>query len=126
MSRFRSFMPAQGWPDTQGLIQGLRKVGKLRERGNNSYYERRRRASWTERGARGDAKAVPKAVKRQLAQRCVCPIFSFPHAHFQLKQLLENLHTKRLQHHCSCRQKKKKKSMQQENLNFYLAQVFQL
>lgn len=45
-----------------------------------------------ERGERADA----KAAKRQLAQRCVCPIFSFPNAHLQLKQLLEHLHTKRL------------------------------
>lgn len=37
-------------------------------------------------------------MKRQLAQRCVRPIFSFPFAHLSQKQLPEPVQTGRLQH----------------------------
>lgn len=37
-------------------------------------------------------------MKRQLAQRCVPPIFSFPFAHLSQKQLPEPVQTGRLQH----------------------------
>lgn len=103
MSCFWSFMPTLDLPETQGLIQGLRKVGKYRGRGNNSHsVKRRQRGLKEERGE--TAEAVPQAVKRQLAQRCACPIFSFPHVLLRLKQLLEHLYTNRLQHRHSCRQ----------------------
>lgn len=76
----------------------------------------------TGRGERRDGKALPKAARRQLAQRCVRPIFSFPHAHLQLKQLLEHLHTKRLQHCCSADKSKKQQPCHRK----FLAQVFLL
>lgn len=47
---------------------------------------------------RGDTEAVPRAVRRQLAQRCVRPIFSFPFAHLSQKELPEPVQTGRLQH----------------------------
>lgn len=62
-------------------FSGTKKSGKIEmNAGTESYSKRRRQA----RGERGDAKAVPKAEKKQLARRCVRPIFSFPHAHLKL------------------------------------------
>lgn len=63
-----------------------------------------------EREERGDTEAVPQAVKRQLAQRCVRPIFSFPFAHLSQKQLPERVQTGRLQHPADNSQKGKKKA----------------
>lgn len=87
---------------------------------NNIQSACRRQAKRSERGERGDAEVAPQAVKRQLAQRCARPIFSFPHAHLRLKQLLEHLHTKRLQRRHSCRLL----PHTTRSLNFMLAQVF--
>lgn len=42
VSCFSSFMPAKDWPDTHGLIQGLRKVGKQRDRGQTTTGRRAR------------------------------------------------------------------------------------
>lgn len=47
------------------------------------------------RGERGVAEAVPQAARRQLAQRCARPIFSFPHAHLALKQLLKHSYVRK-------------------------------
>lgn len=84
-------MAAQAWPEKVGLIQEL---GKRENREGGK--EGGRVDRQFEREERGDTEAVPQAVKRQLAQRCVRPIFSFPLAHLSLKQL--PVHTGRLQH----------------------------
>lgn len=78
VSCFSSFMSAQDWPGTQGLFRDKEKWENRDECGNRELLREK------EASKRGDAKAVPKAEKKQLARRCVCPIFSFPHAHLKL------------------------------------------
>lgn len=75
-------MVVQAWPKKVGLIHC--ESGRIEREGGK---EGRGRDKHCERGERGDTEAVPQAVKRQLAQRCVRPIFSFPLAHLSLKQL---------------------------------------
>lgn len=96
MSCFHSLTGTRDGPEAQSFIQGFRKVGEQRGRGNNIHSakkeEMRKRLK---RGERGVAEAVPQAARRQLAQRCARPIFSFPHAHLAFKQLLKHSYTEK-------------------------------
>lgn len=89
-------------PDAQGPIQGLRKVGRQRDRGQTTPG---RRARGEER--RGETQRQSHRQWRGSWHRGVRVLFLVsPHARLQLKQLLEHLHTKRLRHHRSRRQRK--------------------
>lgn len=97
MSCFRALMGTQDWPQTHRLDSGPQNSRKTEKGGvtTATLQKKKKKGKKTKRGERGDAEAVPQAARRQLAQRCARPIFSFPHAHLTLKQLLKHSHTQK-------------------------------